>query len=361
MRKVGLIATNLAGSGAEKVVLHLAEMFEKQGDEVHIFLLEDVISYDVKGAKIHVLSKDRSFFKLFKGVGDKLLARKLKSMINIIEAEGKKFDLFLSNLPAADRVAAEADLYHCRYLIHTSYSMELSEFRQRGKIRRAVKKEKLYRSLYEGKDLIAVSEGIKEDLDKMGIGYRTCEVIYNPFDIEVIRKLGEEKILYEIEGEYLLSASAFRPVKRHDILLEAYSKLTDPPPLKLLCNSDPKLEKMIDTLGIRNKVEILGFTKNPYPVIKNAKLLILSSEREGLPTVLIESLILDTPIVSTNCHSGPSEILIGDLSTYLANVNDSDNLSKKITLAIEYYPKIKKSHIEKFSMDTIYEKYDSFR
>ena len=177
MKKVGLIVTNLAGSGAEKVVLHLAEMFEKQGNEVHVFLLEDVISYDLKGAKIHVLSKDRSLFKFFKGFGDELLARKLKSMINSIEAEGQKFDLFLSKLPAADRVAAKADLPHCRYLIHTSYSMELSEFRQRGKIRRAVKKENLYHSLYEGKDLIAVSEGIKEDLDKMGIGYHSCEVI----------------------------------------------------------------------------------------------------------------------------------------------------------------------------------------
>lgn len=357
MRKIGLIATNLAGSGAEKVVLHLAEMFEKQGDEVHIFLLEDVISYDVKGAKIHVLSKDRSLFKLFKGFGDKLLAKKLKSMINAIETEGQKFDLFLSNLPAADRVVVKADLPHCRYLIHTSYSMELREFRQRGKIRRAVKKEKLYRSLYEGKDLIAVSEGIKKDLDKMGIGYASCEVIYNPFNIEAIRELGEEETVHEIEGEYLLCASAFRPVKRHDILLEAYSKLTDPLPLKLLCNPDPKLEKMIDTLGIRNKVEILGFTKNPYPVIKNAKLLILSSEREGLPTVLIESLILGTPIVSTNCHSGPSEILTGDLSVYLARVNDPDDLSQKIASALNFYPEIEESVLEKFSMDSIYRKY----
>ncbi len=357
MRKIGLIATNLAGSGAEKVVLHLAEMFEKKGDEVHIFLLEDVISYDVKGAKIHVLSKDRSLFKLFKGLGDKLLAKKLKSMINTIEQGGQKFDLFLSNLPAADRVAAKADLPHCRYLIHTSYSMELREFRQRGQMRRAARKEKLYRSLYEGKDLIAVSEGIKEDLDKMGIEYRSCEVIYNPFDIEAIREVGKEEISHEIEGEYLLSASAFRPVKRHDILLEAYSKLKDPPPLKLLCNTDPKLEKMIDTLGIRNKVEILGFTKNPYPVIKNAKLLILSSEREGLPTVLIESLILDTPIISTNCHSGPSEILIGDLSAYLARVNDPDDLSRKIASALDFYPTIEESLLEKFSTDSIYGKY----
>ncbi len=357
MKRIGIIITNLAGSGAEKVVLHLAEMFEKQGDEVHIFLLEDVISYDVKGAKIHMLSKDRSLFKLFKGFGDALLAKKLKRLINTIEAEGQKFDLFLSNLPAADRVAVKADLPHCRYLIHTSYSMELREFRQRGKMHRAAKKEKLYRSLYEGKDLIAVSEGIKEDLDKMGIGYASCEVIYNPFDIEAIRELGGEETVHEIEGEYLLSASAFRPVKRHDILLEAYSKLIDPPPLKLLCNIDPKLEKMIDTLGIGNKVEILGFTKNPYPVIKNAKLLILSSEREGLPTVLIESLILGTPVVSTDCISGPSEILTEDLSHYLSRVNDTEDLADKISKALSSYPPITNSNVEKFSMDTIYKKY----
>lgn len=357
MRKIGLIVTNLAGSGAEKVVLHLAEMFEKHGDEVHIFLLENIILYDVKGAKIHVLSKNRSHFKLFKNLGDKFLARKLKSMIHRIEKNGKKFDLFLSNLPASDRVAAEANLSHTKYLIHTSYSMELNEFRQRGKVYRANKKEKLYRLLYQGKDLIAVSEGIKEDLDKMGIGYNSCKVIYNPFDIEAIRKLGEDHTEKKIDGEYLLSASAFRPVKRHDILLEAYSKLENPLPLKLLCNSDPKLEKMIDALGIRNKVEILGFTKNPYPVIKNAKLLILSSEREGLPTVLIESLILGTAVVSTDCHSGPSEILTADLSPYLAKINDPEELSHKIKLALEYYPEIEDKYTDKFNAEVVFKKY----
>ena len=357
MKKIGLIVTNLAGSGAEKVVLHLADMFEKHGDEVHIFLLEDVISYDVKGVKIHTLSKDRSLFKFLKGFGDKLLAVKLKSIINTIEKDGQKFDLFLSNLPAADRVTREANLSHTKYLIHTSYSMELNEFRDRGKFNRAVKKEKLYHALYEGKELIAVSQGIKEDLDHMGINYSVCEVIYNPFDVERIRELGDEKIVDEIKGEYLLSASAFRSVKRHDILLKAYSLLKNPPPLKLLCKSDFKLEKMIDELGIKDRVEILGFTKNPYPIIKNAKLLILSSEREGLPTVLIEALILGTPAVSTNCISGPSEILTGELSQYLASVNDCDDLGKKISLALEYYPEIKESYIDKFNAENIYQKY----
>jgi len=357
MAKIALLVTNLAGSGAEKVVLNLAEMFKKHGEEVHIFLLEDIVSYDVEGLNIHTLTSKRAFYKLLKGIGDYLLGKKLQTKINKLNQDNKAFDLILSNLPSADRVAVQANLPNTYYVIHTSYSMEIEEFKKRNKTTRANKKEKLYHRLYKDKKLIAVSKGIKEDLDKMKIGYRSCEVIYNPFDIEVIRKQGKEKVSHMIEGEYLLSASAFRPVKRYDILLEAYSKLTDPPPLKLLCNTNPKLEKMIDTLGIRNKVEILGFTKNPYPIIKNAKVLILSSEREGLPTVLVEALILGTPIVSTNCISGPSEILTGDFALYLSRVNDVEDLAAKITKALSNYPQISDCSVEKFSVGNIYKEY----
>ncbi len=356
MSRIGLIATNLAGSGAEKIVLHLAEMFRYYGDEADIFLLEDVVTYDAGDLDIHTLSKNRSLFKLFKGFGDAVLARKLRSKIAALEKKGRKFDLFLSNLPAADRVAAKANLPHLKYLIHTSYSMELQEFRRRGKLRRAANKEILYRRLYKDKELIAVSEGIKADIDQMGIAYSSCEVIYNPFDIQKIRMQGAEPV-EKITGAYLLSASAFRPVKRHDILLQAYSKLKDPLPLKLLCNSDPRLERMIGELGIKERVEILGFAKNPYPIIKNAKLLILSSEREGLPTVLIEALILGTPVVSTDCRSGPDEILTGALSAYLARVNDADDLSSKIADALVYYPPIEDIYLQKFAMEHIYERY----
>jgi glycosyltransferase involved in cell wall biosynthesis len=357
MKKIGLIAPNLAGSGAEKVVLHLAEMFEKEGNEVHIFLLENIVSYDTKGATIHCLSQRRTLFKFFKGFGDFLLARRLRKKINLLSADGVPFDLIASNLPAADRVTEKASLPHCQYLIHTSYSLEIEEFRKRGKRYRAHKKEKLYHRLYRDKDLIAVAEGIKHDLVKMGIPFRSCEVIYNPFDFNIIRDRAREESELNIEGEYLLSASAFRPVKRHDILLKAYRKLDNPPPLKLLCKGDPKLEKMIVELGLQERVEILGFVKNPYPVIQNARLLILSSEREGLPTVLIEALILGTAVVSTDCISGPSEILTGEMQRYLANVNDASALAEKISLALERYPEIENAALEKFSSKTVYRKY----
>ena len=62
-------------------------------------------------------------------------------------------------------------------------------------------------------------------------------------------------------------------------------------------------------LGLDKNVHFLGFRKNPYPYIKAARLLVLCSDFEGLPTVLMEALVLNRPTLSTDCHSGPREIL----------------------------------------------------
>ncbi len=180
-----------------------------------------------------------------------------------------------------------------------------------------------------------MSHGIAKDLDEIGIDYASSNVIYNPFNQEHIREMGNVECLDIPHEEYMVVAAAFRKEKRLDIALKAYAKLVNPPKLKLLCKKDEALVKMIRDLGLEDKVEILGFKKNPYPYMKHAKLLILSSEREGLPTVLIEALILGTPVVSTNCHSGPNEILTEEFSQYLAQVNDPVDLSQKNNLALK--------------------------
>jgi len=76
-----------------------------------------------------------------------------------------------------------------------------------------------------------------------------------------------------------------------------------------------------------------------------------------LPTVLIESLILGIPVVSTNCISGPSEILTGSLSKYLAEVNNVDDLASKIYQAMNEDVIIDEKELEKFSEDNIIKKY----
>jgi glycosyltransferase involved in cell wall biosynthesis len=357
---IGLVVTNFAGSGAEKVVLNLFNMFEKYGHNVYIFLLEDIICYDLSDKekkKTISLTTNRKYHKLFSFIGDKRLHHLLdKKMLFIEKEENQNFDLILSNLPASDRVLQYSTRSNVYFCIHTSYFQEIEEFKSKGKYSRAKKKYQLYRQIYKNKKLIIVSNKIEEDLNKLEIEYKSIICIYNPFNFEEIIKKANENIDM-IEEDYILSASAFRPVKRYDILLDAYKKSQIKLKLILLCNPTKEIIEMINNRELENKVIILGFKRNPYPYIKNAKALILSSEREGLPTVLIESLILGTPVVSTNCISGPSEILIGELSKYLAKVNDSDDLALKMNQVIKNTINIKAEYISKFNEDNIITQY----
>jgi glycosyltransferase involved in cell wall biosynthesis len=159
------------------------------------------------------------------------------------------------------------------------------------------------------------------------------------------------------DEDFILHAGAFRPVKRHDILLEAYAKLNHNIKLVLLANPCDQLDNMIFKLGLQNKVFILGHQENPYPFMKQAILTLLTSEREGLPTVIIESLICGTPIISTDCPSGPAEILTGELSKWLVPVNKPIILAEKIDMALDTNINIPNSAIERFISEKVYLEY----
>ena len=355
-----LTITNLAGSGAEKIVLQLFNMFKKYEYNPYIILLEDSISYDLteeQKNRIYFLTKRRKYHKLFSFLGDRILHSKFEEKLKVIEKiENKKIDLILSNSPSSDRVVFFSKRDNLFNIIHTSYYREILEFRKLGKFKRAIKKMKLYKKIYKNKSLITVSKSIIDDLSKLNIEYNSITSIYNPFNFDEIRIKGNENIS-DVPTEYLISASAYRNVKRHDILLDAYKLLNTDIKLVLLCKENDNLKKMIKNRGLEKSVIIIGFRTNPYPYIRNAKCLILSSEREGLPTVLIESLILNTPVVSTNCISGPNEILTGNLSKYLAKVNNSKDLAHKINKQLNSNIIIDSKSIEKFSERNVINNY----
>ncbi|MNJ39993.1 4-alpha-N-acetylgalactosaminyltransferase [compost metagenome] len=119
----------------------------------------------------------------------------------------------------------------------------------------------------------------------------------------------------------------------------------------------PKIEMMIDDMGLANKVTIIDFQKNPYPYIKAAQALILTSDAEGLPTVLIEALICHTPVISVNCPSGPAEILIGELKEFLCPLNDIKTLATSLITQNESPTKIDKSYYQVFSSEETINKF----
>ena len=134
--------------------------------------------------------------------------------------------------------------------------------------------------------------------------------------------------------DYIVHVGKFKQQKRHDILIKAYAKANVEQKL-VLVGTGPLMEEskqLVKELNIEDKVIFAGFQKNPYPWIKHAKLMVLSSDFEGLGLVILEAIALGTSVVSTDCPSGPSEVLA---SVNLSPVREVDILAENIRLALK--------------------------
>lgn len=168
------------------------------------------------------------------------------------------------------------------------------------------------------------------------------EVIYNPFDIEKIKiksndyseiKDDEKKLL---EDNYIIMVSRLElKMKDFNTLIKAFKIVNQKrKDIKLyLLGEGPdreKIENMIKNEDLQEYIKLLGVKRNPYPWIKNSKVLLLSSKSEGLPTVLIEGIILNKVVVSTNCLTGPKEILDNGKYGSLVEIGDYNAMAQEI-------------------------------
>lgn len=193
------------------------------------------------------------------------------------------------------------------------------------------------------------------------INERNIETIYNPFDIKNIKmKSNIEK--EKLTEEYILMVSRLDSKQKDFLtLIKAYKYYTTltKDPVKLFILGEGKdrniIENEIKFRKLDEKITLLGADKNPYSWIKKAKILVHSSNYEGLPTVLIEGLILGKIIVSSDCKTGPREILMNGKYGLLFPVGDyltlgtmlEDLLSKNL----EKYKEIEKNILEKESIE----------
>lgn len=200
----------------------------------------------------------------------------------------------------------------------------------------ADRKLKRIKRLVECDKIVVICDEMKERLLKVLPKIeKKIEVIYNPFDIENIKNAAidiEKFSKFEkelIEKEYIIMVSRLdTEQKDFTTLLKAYKLYRNHSRknVKLYLLGDGKdkikIEKMIKELGLKENVCLLGNKLNPYPWIKNAKILVHSSNFEGLPTVLIEGLILEKIVVSSECKTGPREILMDGKYGLLFPVGD---------------------------------------
>ncbi len=333
-KNVAIFIDSLGGGGAERVMLNLAKGLLLAGHCPHIFCLESRKDHELpEGIHVHVLYSDVKLKKIVSQFNISKSVEKLQALVLSVEGVNGQFNLCLANLDPTNKVVARCGFQNVYYVLHSSMENEIAREKKLGPIKywRKLKAKRVM----DGKNLIAVSKGVADEAANLGvIKPNSVTTIYNPCDIEAIKGLSREFTPEIPDYPYLIHVGRVVKAKRHDVLFKALKRVPDIK-LVLLCKDIKKLRKLAKKYQVEKQIVTPGFTNNPYNWIANAKLMVLSSDYEGLPTVLIESLICDTPVVSTNCNYGPSEILTGDMAHFLAPVGDHVTLADKIKKALK--------------------------
>ncbi|VFP81841.1 glycosyltransferase [Candidatus Erwinia haradaeae] len=334
--RILMIIDGLPGGGAEKVVLTLCQGMRILGHEISLLSLRNICHYPipigVRYQVVETLNHSFSWLRLLTKSQQK--AYQLRQIIQKKEENEGQFDLIFSHLHQTDRIVSSANLLSDKKIWYCVHSMlSTSYLNHRYGFSRWIKKRKIMK-VYRGKNILAVSKAIKEDLIyNFSILPNQLAIINNPFNISYILNQSNKDCNLPPKP-YLIHVGRFHPTKRHDRLLEAYAQSNIPALLVLVGTGNTKqvkkITELIEKLNISKKVILTGFQDNPYPLIKNAVMLILSSDSEGFGNVLVEALLCGTPVISTCCPGGPKEILTEAGEDRALTELNTNSLAKKM-------------------------------
>ncbi len=324
--KIVLSINSLQGAGAERFVLTVGAAFHELGFDVHVLRFNSKVEFTLhENLTYHLIDYER-YRWLPKGrIRSLALVRKVDSYI--LKNIGNPV-LILSNLERSDTIFSYSQLPNIFYVIHNTLSLyhKLNDIENS-----EVLKSKLT-NVYSKHPCICVSEGVEKDFTKYLGNITLTTTIHNPIARDHIRVLSEA-FVPEYEN-YIIHVGSFKEAKRHDLLLRAYAQ-TDQS-LQLLLAGKGKLkssiERLIIELGLEEKVVLLGFSENTFPYVKHANFQVLTSDWEGCPLVIPEALALGTPVISTDCQSGPKEMLP---QHNLMPVNDVNAITEKLNDAMQ--------------------------
>ncbi len=160
--------------------------------------------------------------------------------------------------------------------------------------------------------VIAVSEGVADDLrETFGVAPDRLIAIPNPVDVDAIVARATEPSPIAIEGPYILAAGRLTKSKNFAMLIRAYAAAQCPQRLVIIGEGAERdaLLSIANECDVADRVVMPGFAANPYALMRNADMFVLSSNAEGFPNGLVEAMAVGAPVIATNCRSGPSEIL----------------------------------------------------
>ncbi len=314
-KKIAIVIADMAApGGAEKVAADLAEEFHARKHDVTVIKFEDYgdiprFSYPGRTIQLNLPSREG-------GLPRQILTLLKRAWYFRKVFRKEKFDHIFSFLEASNVPCALASR-------DAVLSMHLDPDKMTGYEWRAV------RWFYpRAKRVITVSRQMSDLLvERARLNNVTC--IYNPVNTRLIAERSKEPIT--VEGRFILAVGRLERQKRFDLLLEAFAHTKARHECKLVIvgrgTEQQALEKQIAAMGMQGRIILAGFEPNPYKYMAKAEFQVMSSDYEGYPLVLIEALSLGCPIVSTDCPTGPREIIRSGENGLLVEKGNTDALA----------------------------------
>jgi glycosyltransferase involved in cell wall biosynthesis len=348
---------SLAGGGAERVMVTLANSFAQRGYAVSVVL---IFPYHTYADELYPTVERVDLHAPRLLVGGLRFARYLRDV---------KPDAILTTLTRVNGWAIVARLLarsKARLVVREASTPTVAFKRLRTRKERL--DHQVVRYLYPKADVIvAPSHGVRKDiLQIIPQAEPKIQVIYNPVVDEGLRQKSLEPVTHpwftDLRVPVVLSVGRLIWDKGFDILLRAFAQVRTTKDARLVILGEGEerasLEKLVDTLHLREWVWMPGFEKNPFKYMRRASVFVLPSRREGLPNALIQAMACGCPIVSTNCPSGPEEILDGGRYGHLVPVDDVDALAQAIVQTLQGDRKEVPPHwLDQFATDHISERY----
>lgn len=352
MKHIVIVIDQLQSGGAPVVVKTLAKTLRDLGHHVTLMSLSEKVGDEVPGVDQLILpQKTRGI--LSRWFRYSTHARKLD---NILDSH-QRIDLILAHLHYSHQVVSRSKyIDRTWFCIHSNPAIELL-----GNTHGFSRLLKMYKikKLYSKKNIIGVSKGIVNALkESLKIKPNRALTIYNPVDYNRILSNANERDELINEPYLLFVGRISMRSKRYDRLLEAYKLSGTVLPLVIVGGGElEQIKTQISIMNLQDKVILIGPHNNPYRFMKHATALLLSSDYEGLPTVIIESFVCGTPVVSTNCPSGPSELLIDEQEDFLVPLDDINAFAKAINRIIKTPPQIPLALLDKFKPSNVANQY----
>lgn len=356
MNKITFIIGGLRGGGAEKVCVTLANGLADRGYDIDLVVLnlggairDKELSSNVNLTNLKVGHARYSAFALWRylRIAQPATVLSFNRQISVVLGLVRK----LGGL-------------HFRLISRCITFLSIADARKKGLWHGFVSKH-LIRRFYALSDLlIAQSHAMKADLVAyLGFPESRVKVIHNPISKEV--ELVRSNRLTDVgQKDYLLCVGHLEPVKAFHYAIAAFASIAPDYPhlhLKIVGKGslEARLKEQAYSLGVADRVDFEGYQTDIIPYYLGARATLLTSQYEGFPNVLVESIALGTPVVAFDCPSGPGEIVKNGVNGFLVQHLNEEHLDEglKKVLNAEWSGEVLSASVEHFRSAVIIEEY----